>query len=318
MLGKLIGSVTTFYSKTAIVWFFIIGLACLIQSAYKIFNLPEHLNSILLPIGIAALSGGVFSSLLKSYQFMGIFQEALFKIVFSTEFLKNRRDLPHIWEGVSRVLYNEKFPQISKRIEKAVFETYFPTKFEYYYQDYHHELSINLIDGWDDYVEVYENTRFFIIPNSIDTEIDLNYGGILDKVPGDELTCYELLKFEVNKKNFIDQCEIINESEFNNGKEFKTSFNCQLSGSSQYLINKNDKKIYSTKLNPEFTYRFRRFVNDVEVHFKFPKNMSIKFVQMGILDEFQPLGEIYDNLIWKRLDGLIFPMQGYMIVYTGS
>lgn len=44
------------------------------------------------------LSSGIFTAILKSLQFTGIFKEEISKVMVGTDFIKNRNDLPELWK----------------------------------------------------------------------------------------------------------------------------------------------------------------------------------------------------------------------------
>lgn len=56
-------------------------------------------------IGKLSIASGLFTFLVKSFQFSGIFKSELTKIIFEPRFLANRKDLSEFWEKVSVELF---------------------------------------------------------------------------------------------------------------------------------------------------------------------------------------------------------------------
>ncbi|HTE10681.1 MAG TPA: hypothetical protein VK645_06915 [Chitinophagaceae bacterium] len=114
--------------------------------------------------GKTVLASGIFALLLKTIQFMGVFKEELSKIIYDAKFLENRKDLPEVWENVSRVMFKNKFPKISQAIMHDIRNLYFPTEHVLYYDDYKQILEIELIDEEAQKIEVRQHSTFTIYP----------------------------------------------------------------------------------------------------------------------------------------------------------
>lgn len=123
-------------------------------SSYSIFN--EHWNSLFQKIGFIALTSGIFAGVLKSIQFTGLFKDELAKVISGNEFLKNRKDLPDLWKKISKLIYAEKFPEISDLLEDRILTTYFPTDKNHYIEDMVVTIKIHNIS--DEFIISYTQT----------------------------------------------------------------------------------------------------------------------------------------------------------------
>src|SRR5690606_14953070 len=102
-------------------WISVIGGATLLLiSIFGDFEHDSRWKELLLSTGKAILAGGVFAVLLKYIQIMGAVREELTKIIYDQQYLKNRNDLPKVWENISKVMFKNKFPKISRDIVNDV------------------------------------------------------------------------------------------------------------------------------------------------------------------------------------------------------
>ena len=82
-------------------------------------------------LGKTFLAGAIFSMLLKTAQFLGVFKEEIEKVIYDTKFISNRVDLPEYWEKVTKELFKNRFPRINKAITKDVKEIYLQAGYQF-------------------------------------------------------------------------------------------------------------------------------------------------------------------------------------------
>ncbi len=125
---------------------FVIGISAF---SYSTFGSFENQNWQLFwkGLGQTILAGGLFAILLKTIQFSGVFKNELEKVIFEPKFLGSRKDLPEYWEKISKELFNDKFPKISKKLLSDITEVYFPTNHTIYYDNVEHIIKIKNIAG---------------------------------------------------------------------------------------------------------------------------------------------------------------------------
>ena len=141
-------------------------------------------NKVIEKIGFISLTSGVFAGVLKSIQFTGLFKEELNKVISGSELLNNRKDLPELWKKISKIIYTQKFPEISDMIEDRILESYLQTKKNHYNEDI--IISINIHELTDDLVISYcqtmeytaildseNNQSFFNFTSSLTDDKDL-------------------------------------------------------------------------------------------------------------------------------------------------
>lgn len=302
-----------FIRHTIIWWLLIGGLFLLICSNFEIFGSSPKLNGFLKSIGSAIFVGGIFSVILKSLQLMGIFNEELVKVIYDTKFLYIRRDIREIWKNVSKVLYESKFPEISDRIENTIFETYFPTKSDYYYDTYQENIVIEFCDEAKEFIEVIEDIGFIIKATDKSQKIFYGYSTIIDRFKGDTTADFDLLELIINDLDWKEKCNITIDKQ--NNKFVKVNYNVELIGCKEYNIKRKVKKIYSIVSNQTKGFRTKRLVNNLELHITFPAELNVTFYPTGTIEEYIDRAKDAKNLIWREYNGLLFPKQGYRLIF---
>ena len=105
-----------------------------------------HWNEFFKVVGTTILASGIFSFMIKYARFAKIFKSELNEIIYESKYLEQQKNIIDIWERVSKVVFKNKFPKISKDIINDVKNMYFPTDHILYYNDFNQTLEIELID----------------------------------------------------------------------------------------------------------------------------------------------------------------------------
>jgi hypothetical protein len=157
---------------------YIVLILGLIAFAYSVFGTfePESKWKIFLHgVGEFSIVGGVFGVLLKSFQFMEIYKKELIDIIYEAKYLKNRKDLPQIWERVSNIMFENKFQGISNNVTNDVKTMYFPTKQVLYYDEYVQEIRIKVIDHVTNKVQAIQTSSFYVHAISSKSKVTLPF-----------------------------------------------------------------------------------------------------------------------------------------------
>lgn len=180
----------------------------------KIFN---YLNS----ISLLVFTAGIFSALIKYYQFLGVFQEEFKKVVlskefedkleekltqitFSEEYLLEQSNIESIWETVTLSRYNKQFPELYDKLKKRIINQFFKkNNILYYYKNFQITYSIEMDQADRNIVHITERASYTIMrPNLEEFEWDfyvsyLNTKGKFDHIIEfnvtnlDEVSCTE-------------------------------------------------------------------------------------------------------------------------------
>lgn len=273
---------------------------------------PEYWNNLLQKIGFVGLTSGVFASVLKSIQFTGLFQEELTKVISGTEFLNNRKDLPELWKKISKVIYAQKFPEISDLLEDRILTTYFPMNKNHYNEDFIVSIIIHDID--DNFVINYTQTIEY---NAIlDSENNISNIGYTETITDDEGTKEknELLSFKINNKEIdLAKCRKVKKE---NGK-IQHIHNMQISGQNKFKIFLKVKNTYSLKGENVKLLRFNTITKNVDVTVSYKNNIEVAFFNVGVVNDFVPIHTGIENSLSRRHRGdLILPRQGFGLSFN--
>src|SRR5205809_3270646 len=81
----------------------------------------EPARPVIFSLASAILAGGVFASLLKSFQFIGVFRDAIADVMYRDPKFLERLDLPELMRSMISAMTAQCFPDLSKAMSKAVF-----------------------------------------------------------------------------------------------------------------------------------------------------------------------------------------------------
>lgn len=300
----------TTYTLYVVVFFAFVFLTI----AYTIFYQEnEFWFDIFKTFGFTMVSGGVFAVIVKSEQFSKIFQNELRNIIYGDEDLKKRSDLEEIWNKVTKALCNQKFRLISNKLHEGVKKYYLPIDHEYYYKNHNVEIIIKIDKDNPDYIIVTEETNTTIISDDTNP-VCFKFSSKIPLVPGEEsLSNYDLQKFTVNKEKIeLGEKLVVTKD----ATDLTIKCDLVLSGRKQYTIVRKETKKYNLALN---SYRHHNAIwlyENFFVDLSYPNEMDIKFIPMGVTNDFDT--ENKDNDSFKRkkysYNGLIFKKQGFILL----
>lgn len=321
--------------------FFILSLVFLLLSIIEIIP-SAKVNLVLYNLGLAVFSSGVFAAVLKSIQFTGIFKEELEKIILGTDFVENRKDLDDLWRKISKSIYKSKFPEISSHLEERILKTYFPTDYDYYYEDYIATININ---GISDELEItYTQTIKFSLV--LDQESD---EGIYEQVMSIDDAEYSKRKDSENSKEDIEnprdqehlesakkyedaeqpRKKIVNELVYFklDGKKIEPKVDPKIvenklvetltvplkaKGSKKYQIESRFNRTYSLKGENFKLLRFKTFTKNVDVFISYPKDISVSFFNVGNVNFFEKHHtDVPCQISRSHRNDVILPYQGF-------
>jgi len=260
-------------------------------------------------IGKTLLVSGLFTLLVKSMQFSGIFKAEITKVIFEPKFLANRNDLSDYWEKVSQELFKNKFPNISQKLLKDIQGTYLPTKEVMYFDEVEHliEIRYNPQDGMADVKRVIKMTG--ISSDKKQTHIH-DYGSVMPfKSESNEVVFNSTIK--VNGMNVtakqMDHKQVIQ------GNTMVNTFKVKLTGSDKYVIERVENKTYNLNFDNIMYFSASKIYNKMKVDIHYPKDLlSIKLMKCGTIDNFAPEQQTAHSDRY-HCKGIIYPQQGYYI-----
>lgn len=287
-------------------WIFIILSTIFVGLAQSEIISNTHINSFIEKIGIALFSSGVFAAVLKSLQFTGIFREEIEKVILGTDFVKNRKDLPELWRAISKAMYNEKFPEISDKIESKILDTYLPTEYTYYYENF--IITINIEEITEDFDIIYTQTMKFKVILDVNTEkVELTTYIISNEQDRSENTIHEIDFFEVDGERITLQ-----EDSSTKEDDLKIKYIIPLIGKGPFQIHTRSRRRYSLNYENCKLIRFSTFTKNMDVTISHPEDVRVSFFNVGNAVSFESQHEEIANQISKsHKNDVLLPYQGF-------
>ena len=310
MLKKIFNSIVDFYQSHILILSLLIGVIFTILGLSKITTY-ETINETFKVIGTVIISSGVFTAIVKSKQFLDIFTDELRNVVYCDEHLSNRKDIPNIWEKVSKHLYNDKFPEISSKIGDTLFN-YFPVNSEHYYDDYKFTVDIDFDEDHKDYIILKETEEFTIKTHStsnIEYKASSKFKFLYDD---NGRSYYDLKELKINGIDQKDNLLVFENSRDNKNGVINVNIRQNLSGSKEYKIVKTENKRYSLKIENTKSHTAKWLFNKYTMEITYPENLEIKFYENGTDKKFtfnhRKTSNV--NIIKVSTESIILPNQG--------
>lgn len=317
---------------TAAPWLLIIGGGLGIYSSTRILiDDSENLNQQFInAVSIAALSGGFFTFLVNSFQYMGVFKESVRDVMLEDALLSRRADLPDLWKKISSLIADNRFPALSHEMHSQMLEGYMPSENDYYYRDY--QRSCHVMWENDDpttkVLQMTETVSMIVVPTDRDTTIPFKFAFVgsdgADRLPSAEhhidlrLLTIDGVRYVVNN----EQVSVTTERSVT-VEEVDDMLHCtiDLSGQDEYEVKREICRTFKPSIDPIQECTSERFIKSARIIVQCkPENLRVRFINMGTPVDFDYL---YDGLghrsrhgdIMRHYPGLLFPRQGYGLYF---
>lgn len=212
-----------------------------------------------------------------------VFREELVSSIYSPTLLAKQRDIEEIWKMVSKVLYNSKFPEISGQIEETILRTYFPTKINYYYETVAQDIEMRPLSDQPDYFIASE--RYSYTVKSVDSsQLIIPYSAEIIRRNGDS-SDYSLLSIKINGEDKTDEMRSKLLKITDDPNKLLVKFNIPLQGKRQYRVIVNQEKTYTPFLDNTNVFSSSKFINNLELDLRHPKQLMMTFFPMGTPQE---------------------------------
>lgn len=262
-------------------------------------------------IGATALASGLFSFLMKSSQYSDIYKEELLSIMYDTEHLAKRKDLPEIWENVSKVLFEDKFPAISKNVTNDVKNSYLLKDHILYYDEYEQTIEIELIDKENEIIKVSQKSSYTIYPTDTGCKIPQTTNNTIKYSDTKDSVSFVINSFSING---VPQNVILKEIDEKEKKQVKHSFTFKLTDPVKNKVEHTITKIYSLKSDYVIGTKKNAIVNNFSLMITLKGDLSIDFHEVGTLKPFTPRNITNQHVKEFKYKGLLYPKQGYLFI----
>lgn len=237
----------------------------------------------------------------------------LLRLMYKPEVLEKRKDLEEIWRTVSRLVYQNTFPDISELIADRVLTEYFPKADNFYYEDFVEYMDISSF-GDDKHIVVASKLNFTIKAMDTSQKVTWNYVNEFMKEPSDDVAQYRLDQLTVNGSDKLKACPSKAEP-MDEGRMLRLTLSLGLGNSKDYKVRMVERKVYDPRVpgNGIKDFTSTRFINRLELYVNYPDNLlDVVHSPVGT----GPGGNLTPKTggVSYIYNGLIFPHQGYRLV----
>lgn len=260
--------------------------------------------------GKIALGAGVFAVIIKSRQFLGIFKEQIYSVVFAPENYKTRKELAGQWLLFSGHMLKDILPEKYAGATKRILKQFFNEELEYHFEDYVTTYDIK-ITGPDNVSVTHTSCGNIICSPHSSTPKIKQYIKSGSSKP------------IALKKLFIDESEIPEESwDFVDDPDSPDTkvFTYHLNASKQKVWKFERTYEYEQDLlvEPYFNCNIERYVRGYKVKVKAPSGYNVVFRKYGVGEAGDLPSKVDGNgyRVWVLSKGneLLIPGQGYIVI----
>jgi len=236
-------------------------------------------------------------------------QEDFAEIVYGNEFLREWGGTRNAWNRVSTLLFEKLFPEIQQELSTSMFDVYVPdTDGEYYMEDY--VLQIEIAEGPEPgLISFDERIRYKIRCRSASDRIPCKYSSDFD--PQARVTLNSLLVDDANRKDEFGEMEV-------NGRP-AVGYMFEVTGKEVYTLERHVSRVFpeiDTKDGPSRLFRFARFVKNLRVEVVAPPNFSVFLARSGTINDLEETPDSVPTRLVKRYNGVLFPNQGFRLLWA--
>ncbi|MEN2388578.1 hypothetical protein [Comamonas sp. A7-5] len=275
----------------------------------------EIFKDILYSCASAMLSGGVFAAFLKSIQFLGVFEDAMKKIMIKNEWITSlsSSELSSLLDQILKTAVSKGFPQVSSRLSNDIFNNFIPKLSDFYYSGMERHLKFKSYDKETDILEYIELFKLTINSHSADIAFPYNfkltYGK--DEILGKAAT--------LDKLTINDTCYVKEHKIEDNDIEKSSALSCEVSltGSQKYEVVRRIVKRTRVSNDPVMQMTSTRFSDGMQLWVDTgTTGLQVDIYPVGIDTQHlvqQETTEPTTNYRWT-VDQLTFPGDGLTVV----
>lgn len=302
-------------------WFYSLLAGALLYAQYQFHErLGDETCTMFVTFGVAIVAAGVWASVTKSDMMRGIFSEEISNVFYQKNQLSERKDIGKIWSNVTKAMYKANFPDIHEEITKKIEKYYLPGDHDHYNKKMVYSMEIVWANQEHTYFKIIEDEITHIEQPSQFDQFKIDFSAIIDIDADEEAistvkTHYEFQSMKINKDN-IDLTKGVQVLKPKHELSVKYSSPQEIVGAKKYKITKREIKIMSLKANPYKSFKANVFNEEFEVNIRYPKDMSIDFLEMGtspFADNGSSMKETDHNLMKKETKEILFAGQGFCL-----
>lgn len=299
----------------ALPWFFaflgilayLVGFGLPFLIDYTSASVYSIISNVAIKIGDIFIIGVILELITTSDLFLSFFGDSLNKVLYADDFLNNRKDLPKIWENISKLMFKKKFPEIHDEFLQII-KSYFPTEEVSFYRNMDIQLTLEWIDEAKGIVKCTEDRTFYLVA---ETKSSFPYHlKTWTKVKKGDTYKADIIKFTVNR----EAIRFNRQTEEQNGDDVIKTTTYILKGKYEYKIHSIIAKEYNFNDDYYIGLRSNYIVKNLKVALTCPDNIDATFVCRGTPLEFESVESVKSSkkTTKKEYEGILLPRQGYI------
>lgn len=309
LIKRIWNGATVILLRSLPIWFIVAGIILFLLS-YFFEN--DTIKSALKSAAIAVFNGGIFAALLKSMQFIGVFEESLKNILISKSYISSlgKDQLSDLLNSISKTAVIKGFPELSERMSHDMLHNFISKIGDFYYSKLSREITILSYDEKTDIIEISELFILEIKAHSAETVVpykhNLAYSGDLVIAPVNQIRHFLIDDICHKGKMNIDpstqdmSCEIV------------------LTGKEKYNISRLVHSKFKLSSDPVIQMTGSRFTDGMSVRLNTVPGISADVYPVGFDSKFLrkvPTSDP-DKILGWEVNTLFFPGDGLTIALT--
>lgn len=287
-------------------WIFLFFGITAYAMGYFLIAPPSVWKEIVIKIADVLVIGVVIGYLTNAAQFLGIFKKDLQDIIYAKDFVGSRKDLPELWNRISKEMFKNKFTSIHDDFLQ-VMKGYFPTDEVTYYDDFYVYTTITWENKEEGIIRVEDKISFDLRSESKDKFVYPMKSWISTSEGNKPIS--KISDITING----EEGQVATPEPYTDKRNGYTcqEFNVTLQGSTCYSIKYKREQVYDIKTDYYLGFRSLYILNGMKVCLDLPEDINATFIERGTQYSFDTVNKT-KNRIEMKYKGIVLPKQGYI------
>lgn len=265
----------------------------------------------------AVLGGGVFAAILKSFQYANVFKEELRRVIYGdTAWLATLPTwvLRDLLNNVLLASIKKGVPSLAKKLGDGIINNIAPKAEGYAYGNMSRRIDIRSYDPQTNLMELTEEYGLTILPASED-QIKYAFSFSGEWPSNMESQPYVVDSLEINTQNYLNA---VRTSGQRGSSDFVLSHDIALEGQDEYRVSRHMTRRADIASDPVMQMVATRFTDSMKLTVcnRAAQHIKVEMLAGGIDESRIRRIAIADGHEGWEVDGLIFPGQGLILVFT--
>jgi len=281
----------------------------------KLPFIPLGTGEALLKVGSAILGAGVFAIIMKSSQFVKIFQDHIFDVFYRPETAISGIALKDKWRDITNSMLKEVLPKTHLEASDKIEQQFFDAELMYHFEEYYNSYTITIDKAKNiATIELFSKSTIILSPNSPNPILkqSIETGGEIE-LKALRINDADVLSDNPFKKDKEDDNKHIHIIPLNKYTEKKED------GVMVARLEKVTKWSQNLSVDPYVKANISRYIKGATIRVKLSNGFKVFFERFGLgnLPKNHYLrddGEGYERWVLVEPNDLLLPGQGYILM----